>query len=542
MRARLFVANHRLLLVACICFSFCLTGCVRHVVPARRFAAPCPTGQVRICTGQCAPASGAGGACTPGLDECASGFQPCQENLSCARTSPGASTGVCEAPPSLFCDPSIEPGNAGNICPPESFCIPWGSAEQVRTSQACMLRPRLSLTPPPTGVCARAQLDGESCDSEWASATRPHGPPASCKACAPGLMCWNGFCRRPCRDGLGDCPPPERTGSFSTAWACTTQTGRRRQLPTDFANTQPLCTDCVPHLQACDLPATLQQQSPSASSPCCAPGDACARPFDLTGSMTGLQKTCCKPPAFGNTPGGECSSDQDCCPIFVPVLGNVARCCRPGDRGNGCGPAGAGRCAGCGPGTGIPCCTRDAGCGANQTCVGEGDRASCISCGTQGLSCCQTSGQPTCNNGLTCSPDQNTPTGDRCEICGAAGQQCCPGRACNGSQFACEGPGAGTCVQTCGQSGQSCCTFTNPPAPLCNEGLGCNDNGTCGACGGQGQVCCEGALRCNAGLSCSNALRCRPIPCGGNSEQCCRVGPACQEGLRCSAGLCGIPP
>lgn len=528
------------------------------------------------------------------------------------QTGADRSAGICEPPPSLFCNPGIPAGTPGNVCPPHSYCVSWGTPAQLAANQVCAQRPRLNLPADMLhGVCRRAEGEGERCDSEWTQAIQPltAGERGDCLSCAPGLVCWNTVCRRPCRPedgGLGNCPTDQQTAALTTQWTCSAQTGRRFQPPEQTATAQ-LCSVCVPDRAGCDVPPDLLQQSPNVLDACCDPNDVCARPLDLTNPQQQGQATCCKPPTRGDTNGGRCSQDQDCCSITTNIAGqqvHLERCCTSPDQ-QGCRPSNIGRCAGCGPGTHVPCCNRDgAGCSASQTCIGSDDTAHCLACGNEGLSCCQRGDQHTCSAGLTCfqRPGQ-TPSGDRCERCGDDGQQCCPGggcgdgqqciggvchfcgeanepccngRRCDESFLQCQGPDRGTCVQTCGATGLQCCGsrggIFGPPRGFCLDRSDCDEHAfVCNHCGRGGEECCDELPVCDAGLGCdSTSARCatcggrgqpccyvgdQPMcamgfacrsgactPCGSAGQPCCGVGPACASGTSCSSGICTPPP
>src|SRR5262249_38291139 len=156
--------------------------------------------------------------------------------------------------------------------------------------------------------------------------------------------------------------------------------------------------------------------------------DTCARPLDLTGVLGGSvgegDPVCCRPPTHGDVDGGLCAQDSDCCQVFAFGM-PLVRCCTSPDQ-QGCRPGTFGRCAGCGPGTRVPCC-QPGSCGDHQACFGSGDAASCIPCGRAGGSCCE---GRTCDGGLGCFDRPDSFTGHRCEACGGPGQQCCPGSVC----------------------------------------------------------------------------------------------------------------
>lgn len=290
--------------------------------------------------------------------------------------------------------------------------------------------------------------------------------------------------------------------------------------------------------------------------------------------------------------------------MIDPTWGRLSGCCTS-EAQPGCRPSNVGRCAGCGPETGIPCCDRSGrGCTEGQTCVGDGDEAACIPCGEANGPCCRRNDERRCDGDLTCfdRPGQ-TPTGDvclrcgsakerccpdgscapghacadgRCLPCGGRGQACCDGRQCSGEYDRCEGPGRGVCAQRCGAVGQPCCgerggagyigglcfgdnvscaprTFTcyscgrnGQPAcsrePICDQGLGrVPVSGICRPCGGQGQPCCAAS----SPLPCHAGFTCNHVglcvPCGQADQPCCATGPPCVEGTSCEDGFCQRP-
>jgi len=567
-----------------------LSGCVRRIQPARQFAQLCPVGQVRVCFGRCQPGAPAGGECTVSRDECASGYRPCQQDLVCIPSGTDPAAGTCRPPPSLFCNPLVPSGSPGNNCPAESACVTVGTQAALQGGSVCVQRPVLNLSPQPAGLCRRAQLEGEQCDSEWGSAILPVsvGQRGDCFPCAPGLMCWNTHCRRPCRPedgGLGNCAPDAQTAEHASQWVCESQPGRRFDPPLhpEHVDTQPLCSVCVNPGQLCQLPPDSSQQALNPGNLCCDSRDFCLRPVNISNQSEEMPAVCSRPPARRGFLGGECTSDNDCGRIIVDIAGQrveVRHCC-DASGGQGCLPgpesASAGHCAGCGPGTGVPCCLPDGtGCPGNERCVGRDDNAVCISCGTTGSSCCNHG--EVCRQGLSCFDRPGaTQTDDRCEACGAApqpgsppqqccpgnechdgstciaglcqfcgerGEQCCNGRRCSEQFLACQGDGDGTCVQTCGAPGLQCCgtpgSIFGPPRGYCVGRAECDENQfTCSACGAQSQACCESGTRCDAGLGCDSSSHC--VTCGGLDHPCCSVSTTPgQVSLTCQLGLvCG---
>lgn len=558
--------------------TLCLVGLVLFAgvalacdpIRARQFPASCQDGEVRTCLGRCVPAANQTNQCTPGRDECAAGYTPCPAGLACQRGENGQPN-ACVQIPSLFCDPDAPPGSATNLCDDGSFCRRYTTATQV----GCEARPRLNIPEDQMrGICSRGRQEGETCDGDWARAHQPLAPGATpiCSACAPGLVCWNGRCRRPCRPeegGLGNCVPDESSALFTSQWSCTEQRGAL--TPARTFSTVPLCSFCVPHLSRCELPPLLGQLARNPSNPCCDPNDICSRLFDTSGAF--VSSSCCRPGTFGTRDGAPCEIELECCPVSGPN-GLVRRCCD--SPGLGCREPSSGpslaqqkRCGGCGPGTGIPCCDRSRGCSDGQTCVGEGDLAQCIPCGTDRGPCCRRDNARTCREGLTCFNRSGVNlTGDRCERCGGSGEQCCPDGGCgdgntcvNGVCTPCGEPGApccngrcngegrecrqGRCVQVCGVSGLPCCgarPILGPRRGYCViNSVNCNqDTFACEPCGANGQLSCFTGTPCNPGLG-RDPRTGRCTECGTGNQPCCPTGVPCRAGFVCGQGGLCVP-
>ncbi len=156
-----------------------------------------------------------------------------------------------------------------------------------------------------------------------------------------------------------------------------------------------------------------------------------------------------------------------------------------------------------------------------------------MACGAQGQPCC---GGNACNTGLACS-------GGTCQPCGGNGQACCPGNVCNFPET-CSG---GTCT---------CTPNTCPPGACGTMPDGCGGTLNCGSCtppqtcGGGGvpnQCGCMGTV-CQPGMcgtmpdGCGGMIDCGSCPapqtCGGGGvpNQC-----GCMPN-RCAPGACGIIP
>src|SRR5207253_5813296 len=127
-------------------------------------------------------------------------------------------------------------------------------------------------------------------------------------------------------------------------------------------------------------------------------------------------------------------------------------CCTSADE-QGCTQQTIQRCAGCGPGTHVPCCDQSGrGCRDGETCVGSGDTASCAPCGFLNSPCCRRGNETTCSSDLACFRRSDSPTGNRCEACGGANQQPCPDGSCHPGLRA-----VGDTCQPCGGPGPIRC-------------------------------------------------------------------------------------
>lgn len=229
---------------------------------------------------------------------------------------------------------------------------------------------------------------------------------------------------------------------------------------------------------------------------------------------------CENAPADGDCYDGDFCNGRDVCVDGACV--NAPDATPPCD---GCDPTAPLAC-GCGPGD--RCCAGDLCAGA--VCVG----GTCRACGVVGSPCCL---------GAACVGPAVICDGGTCGHCGAADEPCCAGRCevgleCDGASNTCRPPGAcgaavcdptteicmsETCV-ACGAEGDSCCT-----GGACDDtGLACNF-GTmrCESCGKDTELCCNGVA--GAGVPpCSDGLACvaeRCTPCGSEAMQpCCPIG------------------
>jgi hypothetical protein len=148
-------------------------------------------------------------------------------------------------------------------------------------------------------------------------------------------------------------------------------------------------------------------------------------------------------------------------------------------------------------------------------------------CGFDKLMCCQE--EPACSYGQQCCTDPNSPAKNYCAddcSCGDEEEFCCAGNICQG-ELACLG---GFC-QVCGQAGQTCC----PTEEKCGAGLVCRDD-QCKICGRAGNPCCSIGDPCDKNLS----AECREglcVKCGSNGNPTC-AGGKCAKGHINVSGRC----
>lgn len=170
--------------------------------------------------------------------------------------------------------------------------------------------------------------------------------------------------------------------------------------------------------------------------------------------------------------------------------------------------------------------------------------------------------------------------------CGAPGQRCCPGGACNTGSACANWGGSDTYCAACGQAGEACCGTGSPcdvglackalvspgnsyeiltcvnsapgnvPGGTCPGLVGLCDNSTdltcfgdathpfhCAYCGGPGQPGCVGGSPspCQVGLdylaTTASVIICTS-QCGHFGEPCCG-GQRCLDGSACHAVTCG---
>jgi len=110
--------------------------------------------------------------------------------------------------------------------------------------------------------------------------------------------------------------------------------------------------------------------------------------------------------------------------------------------------------------------------------------------------------------------------------CDSVGDPCCDPGVCNGGLVCLNDD---TCGTVCGNGGESCCHMGR-----CFGAFACvAGSGTCETCGNPGGPCCSVAPRCVGGHACDGAAC---VACGGNGQPCCEG--SCGGGLDCSDGRC----
>jgi hypothetical protein len=271
----------------------CGPGSIKSPPPKRSAPLECPAGQVRRCLGECVVPQQAGQPCSP--DECFFGALICAPGLGCAR-GPSAAEGFRCVPPlpparpgnnGAFqaCDPSVAPNTitfngfdlTSNACANNTVCLrtfpgAGTSCTRIDTNADGTVNPR-------QGGCVGPAVDGEPCDSNWASARLSGGisgsgssTQLSCRPCAPGLQCLNNRCRRGCGDpqnpgatlpDLNACPrnPAPVLGGSANIYQCRALFLRSPSPPNptnqfQLTSTTPnaVCATCSPNGQRCDLP------------------------------------------------------------------------------------------------------------------------------------------------------------------------------------------------------------------------------------------------------------------------------------------------
>jgi hypothetical protein len=137
------------------------------------------------------------------------------------------------------------------------------------------------------------------------------------------------------------------------------------------------------------------------------------------------------------------------------------------------------------------------------------------SCGNLGEECCDpgdTCAPPLICNGVICVEPPPP--------CGGLNELCCGGTTCTAPGTACL---SGTC-QLCGLAGQPCC-----PGTGCAAGNNCVGN-LCTPCGDLQELCCDNGVTCNSSLTCCNGA-CRGGTDLGNNF-------TCNSNADCCTGCC----
>jgi hypothetical protein len=150
-----------------------------------------------------------------------------------------------------------------------------------------------------------------------------------------------------------------------------------------------------------------------------------------------------------------------------------------------------------------------------------------VGCGASGQACCDGTA---CNNGLTC-------TGGTCVApCGAAGEACCNGSACDNG-LACAGG-------TCSASTDGGAEASPPPTDAGTDTTPPADGGPdayvdAAGCGGANEPCC-GSGTCGSGFTCAfgSCQTCATFNCGAINQACCCSETPCSDGWGCSQGTC----
>ena len=231
-----------------------------------------------------------------------------------------------------------------------------------------------------------------------------------------------------------------------------------------------------------------------------------------------------EPCCSGKICGGSLTCDKGIC-----VCGGKDQpCCG----GTACGDAlscSGGLCVSCG-GPKEPCCGAGM-CDASTSprplvCAHSPTGDTCEQCGlANGDWCCEKGDCPGPN--LLCGSD------GKCASCGAAGQRCCGGDACNVgvNPLVCLRATVGDTCQPCGlKADEPCCDGgTCPGRDLVCDGDLVGGSGQCKPCGGKNQVCCDSANRCIGDLECVDHER---APEHGGKK--CEGGGSCS--VRCTNG------
>ena len=563
--------------------------------PGRRYPDPCDAGLQHVCRGECVVGPMPIG--TPcGVDPCAgpmpgTSAEPvrgaCGAGMMCVAMANGQyNEGRCLAVPAAtslgelgsvtVCDPDVTRGAAGNggygnLCSDWSLCVRLGTSADWLAGRACLAGPNAP------GLCRRAAIDGEACDStwSWSLAHAADRPVTACMPCAPGLDCLDGVCRRQCDSqdptgGLCECP---NVPSGTTSWRYICDTAPHSDGPGTPALSVLVasCTPAAMHLQTCPA-LTLnsrydaQRVSTERLVSALLPGGSLVT-YDQGAGTTGLSRGLCVARSdvcynghCCTAPTQACQADADCCTargIAAPTCVR-GQCCMP--------PLTPSPCA-----TNEQCCSiRPADLGialpwpfdSNSTfqvccndaalndmtrrilCAGQAtNRCGPVPCGYEGAPCCLWP-VPECQSGLACAAGENV-----CRRCGGKDQPCCAsGPQCSGV-LTCE---QGTCRQTCGVSGLPCCGRTQTGGRwtgTCIDSECDETSGLCGPCGLAGQSCCgSGGSQSGTCNSFSYCTSCSTHPllgccasCGSVGARCCPASAPspCLSGAQCgSSGWC----
>lgn len=167
-------------------------------------------------------------------------------------------------------------------------------------------------------------------------------------------------------------------------------------------------------------------------------------------------------------------------------------------------------------------------------------------CGAGGDRCCRGNA---CNLGLRCGPGNkccSRPGGPAC----TGPEDCCAGFVCEDSK--CLTPEGSTCIgssdcatdlaclggvcteptEACGAMGGDCCT-----GDVCRSGNACMGT-MCVTCGASGQPCCDGVGACGSSgaLLCLGGMCDAPDGCGSTGMPCCE-DEQCIRGSRCNSAM-----
>ncbi len=554
--------------------------------PGRAFPVTCPSGQTRLCNGQCAPVMVRNQLCR--LDECSPSVRApgissanigvCDPTLRCDPTlvdsaNPGYS-GVGRCAPATEarrgCDPSSALGSPSNPCPTLTYCRAVGAALPGGgfSGGACAARPS-TVASNAVGACAAPLEEGaEGCDGDWSSVIRPSARVRICNPCGPGLTCNAGVCRRSCGPqtgipdagidasafaistvGIGACVPDPTNGSFIYACAassadaavraeCLRLSAHRQRCPpapsfeTGQTDTRTSLGPILPVanvLRSLGPVTSLTSTFVDGSSVCNDPLDVC---FGTLALPQGFPQTCCRPM---NSP---CTSVLDCCQVPARAGYEIAP-----RRINGGNPNATVICAQVKDAARSTRCIDYAPCGIGELCgplsecanvsLGLPPERACVPCGRAvGDPCCPNPpsiGSPRCVRGTVCGGNTCVPCGQPGPAPRVPGQPCCDNRQCNPGGL-CD-PADNRCYQ-CGQDGLTCCANST-----CFAGTQCGPDNVCHRCGANREQCCNPGGRCDAGNVCVTGQGFGPTPtcveCGDVGQRCC-AGSTCNLGRVCN--------